>query len=63
MNVSNKLKEKSYFLNHKKVSRLMKIYNLLFNLEIVSIGVPRQFVRFRKIKEKKRLGHLCMDIN
>ena len=40
----------------------MKIHNLLFNRKIGSIGVPRQFVRFRKIKAEKPLEHLCMDI-
>lgn len=40
----------------------MKIHNLLFNRRIGSIGVPRQFVRFRKIKAEKPLEHLCMDI-
>ena len=40
----------------------MKIHNLLFNRRIGSIGVPRQFVRFRKIKTEKPLEHLCMDI-
>jgi len=40
----------------------MKINNLLFNRRIGSIGVPRQFVRFRKIKAEKPLEHLCMDI-
>jgi transposase InsO family protein len=40
----------------------MKIHNLLFNRRIGSIGVPRQFVRFRKIRAEKPLEHLCMDI-
>ncbi len=39
----------------------MKIHNLLFNRKIGSIGVPRQFVRFRKIKAERPLEHLCMD--
>jgi len=61
-NVWDELKEKGYIINHKKVYRLMKIHNLLFNRKIGSIGVPRQFVRFRKIKAEKPLEHLCMDI-
>ena len=61
-NVWDELKEKGYIINHKKVYRLMKINNLLFNRRIESIGVPRQFVRFRKIKAEKQLEHLCMDI-
>jgi len=44
-NVWDELKEKGYIINHKKVFRLMKIHNLLFNRKIGSIGVPRQFVR------------------
>jgi len=40
----------------------MKIHNLLFNRRIGSVGVPRQFVRFRKIRAEKPLEHLCMDI-
>jgi hypothetical protein len=61
-NVWDELKEKGYIINHKKVYRLMKLHNLLFNRKIGSIGVPRQFVRFRKIKAEKPLEHLCMDI-
>ena len=51
-----------YIINNKKVYRLMKVHNLLFNQRIGSIGVPRQFVRFRKIRAEKAREHLCMDI-
>jgi putative transposase len=61
-NIWDELKDKGYVINHKKVYRLMKIHNLLFNRRIGSIGVPRQFVRFRKIRAEKPLEHLCMDI-
>jgi transposase InsO family protein len=61
-NVWDELKEQGYIINHKKVYRLMKSHNLLFNRRIGSIGVPRQFVRFRKIRAEKPLEHLCMDI-
>ena len=61
-NVWDELKVKGYIINHKKVYRLMKLHNLLFNRKIGSTGVPRQFVRFRKIKAEKPLEHLCMDI-
>lgn len=61
-NICDELKDKGYIINHKKVYRLMKIHNLLFNRKIGSTGVPRQFVRFRKIKAEKPLEHLCMDI-
>jgi len=40
----------------------MKLHNLLFNRKIGFTGVPRQFVRFRKIKAERPLEHLCMDI-
>lgn len=61
-NVWDDLRLKGYIINHKKVYRLMKVHNLLFNRRIGSIGVPRQFVRFRKIRAEKPLEHLCMDI-
>ena len=61
-NVWDELKVKGYIINHKKVYRLMKGYNLLFNRRIGSMGVPRQFVRFRKIQAVRPLEHLCMDI-
>lgn len=61
-NVWDELKDLGYIINHKKVYRLMKINHLLFNRRIGSIGVPRQFVRFRKIKAERPLEHLCMDI-
>ena len=61
-NVWDELKQKGYIINHKKVYRLMKIHNLLFNRRIGSVGVPSQFVRFRKIRAEKPLEHLCMDI-
>jgi putative transposase len=61
-NVWDELKQMGYIINHKKVYRLMKVHNLLFNRRIGSIGVPRQFVRYRKIRAEKPLEHLCMDI-
>ena len=61
-NVWDELKVKGYIINHKKVYRLMKVNHLLFNRKIGSIGVPRSFVRFRKIRATRPLEHLCMDI-
>ncbi len=61
-NVWDELKVKGYIINHKKVYRLMKVNHLLFNRKIGSIGVPRSFVRFRKIIATRPLEHLCMDI-
>jgi hypothetical protein len=48
-NVWNELKQMGYVINHKKVYRLMKTHHLLFNRRIGPTGVPRTFVRFRKI--------------
>lgn len=61
-NIWDDLRLKGYLINHKKVYRLMKVHNLLFNRRIGSIGVPRQFVRFRRIRAERPLEHLCMDI-
>jgi transposase InsO family protein len=61
-NIRDELKDRGYIINHKKVYRLMKLHHLLFNRKIGSIGVPMQFVRFRKIRAEKPLQHLCMDI-
>jgi putative transposase len=49
-NVWDELKHKGYIINHKKVYRLLKINILLFSRRIGYIGIPRQFVRFRKKK-------------
>lgn len=61
-NVCDALKDKGYIINHKKVYRLMKQHHLLFNRRIGWTGVPRQFVRFRKIRAERPLEQLCMDI-
>jgi transposase InsO family protein len=56
------LREEGWIINHKKVYSLMKTHHLLFNRKIGRSGIPRQFVRFRKIVAAKPLEHLCMDI-
>lgn len=61
-NMCDCLQEEGWIINHKKVYRLMRMHNLLFNRKIGQIGIPRQYVRFRKIKAQKPLEHLCMDI-
>lgn len=61
-NICDALQDQGYIINHKKVYRLLKQNHLLFNRRIGSIGVPRQFVRFRKIRAEHPLEHLCMDI-
>lgn len=55
-NVWDELKEKGYIINHKKVYRLMKIYNLLFNRKIGSIGVPRRLSALERSRQKNRLN-------
>jgi hypothetical protein len=49
------LQEAGWIINHKKVYRLMKMHHLLFNRKIGQVGIPRQFVRFRKIVAAKPL--------
>lgn len=61
-NICDELRDLGFIINHKKVYRLLKQYHLLFNRRIGTIGVPRQFVRFRKIRAERPLEHLCMDI-
>jgi putative transposase len=61
-NMCEVLQEAGWIINHKKVYRLMKMHHLLFNRKIGQVGIPRQFVRFRKIVAAKPLEHLCMDI-
>ena len=61
-NMCDSLQDLGWIINHKKVYRLMSVHNLLFNRKIGQVGIPRQYVRFRKIKAQKPLEHLCMDI-
>jgi putative transposase len=61
-NVLDVLKAEGWIINHKKLYSLMKSHNLLFNRKIGTIGIPRQFVRFRKIQATYPLEYLCMDI-
>jgi len=61
-NICDELRDLRFIINHKKVYRLLKQHHLLFNRRIGTIGVPRQFVRFRKIRAERPLEHLCMDI-
>lgn len=39
------------------------MHHLLFQRKIDQVGIPRQFLRFRKIVAAKPLEQLCMDIN
>jgi putative transposase len=61
-NMCDSLQDLGWIINHKKVYRLMRMHNLLFNRKIGQVGIPRQYVRFRKITAQKPLEHLCKDI-
>ena len=58
--ISYELK-KEYFINKKKVYRLMKEHNLLLGKVIRPTG-KREFVKFRRIEATKPLEYLCWDI-
>lgn len=53
--------KKEYFINKKKVYRLMKEHNLLLGKVIRQNG-KREFVKFRRIEATKPLEYLCWDI-
>lgn len=58
---TEKLKAMGFIINHKKAYRLMRDNSLL--LERVLPGrMPRQWVKWRTVKDAKPLEHLCMDI-
>lgn len=54
--------EQGWIINAKKVYRLMKEHHLLCNSRIRVHGLPRSFVRFRKVEASRPLEYLCMDI-
>jgi len=58
---TEELKAMGFIINHKKTYRLMKDNGLL--LERVLPGrMPRQWVKWRTVKDARPLEHLCMDI-
>ncbi len=61
-NVRSCLVDAGFVINAKKVYRLMKEHNLLFNNKIGAKRSPRKFVRYRKIQTEKPLEYMCMDI-
>lgn len=61
-NVRSCLKDAGFVINPKKVYRLMRDHNLLFNNKIGAEKSPRQFVRYRKIQAARPLEYMCMDI-
>ena len=61
-NVQSCLVDADFVVNAKKVNRLMKEHNLLFNNKIGVKKSPRKFVRYRKIQTEKPMEYTCMDI-
>jgi putative transposase len=61
-NVRSCLVDAGFVVNAKKVYRLMKEHNLLFNHKIGVKKSPRKFVRYRKIQTERPMEYMCMDI-
>lgn len=61
-NIRSCLTDAGYIINAKKVYRLMKEHNLLYNNKIGSEKSPRKFVKFRKIATTRPMEYMCMDI-
>jgi putative transposase len=59
--VAVELKNQGYFINHKKVYRLMKEHHLLLG-KIIRTSGKRQWVKHRKITAVKPMEYLCLDI-
>lgn len=58
---TEELKAMGFIINHKKTYRLMKGNDLL--LKRVPPGrMPRQWVKWRTVKNVQPIEHLCMDI-
>ena len=58
---TEELKAMGYVINHKKTYRLMKDNGLLLG-KVPRNRFPRQWVKWRRIKDARPLEHLCMDI-
>lgn len=58
---TEELRAMGFIINHKKTYRLMKDNGLLLD-KVPRNRTPRQWVKWRKIKDAKPLEHLCMDI-
>ena len=60
-NVTAVLKNQGYFINHKKVYRLMDESHLLLG-KVIRTQSHREWVKFRKINAAYPLEYLCWDI-
>jgi transposase InsO family protein len=58
---TDELREWGYYINDKKVYRLMDENHLLLGKKIKTKG-KREFVKFRRISAKRPLEHICLDI-
>jgi putative transposase len=61
-NMTAELKEIGWFINHKKVYRLMKESKLLYGSRIRVMPFKRNFIRFRSLRPERPLQYLSMDI-
>lgn len=59
--ITKELQDMEYLINHKKVYRLMKSANLLCGKRIKVQG-KRKWVKHRRIKAKRPMEYLCLDI-
>jgi putative transposase len=60
-NVTGELRKLDYYINKKKVYRLMDEHNLLLGKVIRTSG-KRKFVQHRKIQASYPMEYLCLDI-
>jgi len=60
-NVTQELRKQEYYINEKKVYRLMNEQNLLLGKVIRTSG-KRKFVQHRKIQASYPMEYLCLDI-
>ncbi|TQM51338.1 transposase InsO family protein [Arcticibacter tournemirensis] len=60
-NVTQELRKQEYYINEKKVYRLMDEQNLLLGKVIRTSG-KRKFVQHRKIQASYPMEYLCLDI-
>ncbi len=61
-NMTAELKELGWFINHKKVYRLMKESKLLYGSRIRVMPFKRNFIQFRSLCPERPLQYLSMDI-
>ena len=59
--ITDDLRDLQFFINHKKVYRLMDEHNLLLGKVIRTSG-KREFVKHRKIEARYPMEFLCLDI-